>query len=79
MKCNFFILLILTLYAIGAKGADATFTIKLNNDAPIQFCTDSALVAKDLTIEGTPSIKVMKSLLRKDLLQEKTSWSTREV
>ena len=52
--------MILTLYVDIAKGADPTFTIKLNNDTLVQYCKDSVQVAKSLTIEGTPGIKVMK-------------------
>ena len=42
------------------KGADPPFAIKLNNPYPVQFCTEPVLIAKEFTIEGTPSIQGMK-------------------
>lgn len=60
MKIYFILLLILTLSVHVAKGSDPPFTIKLKNDVPVQYCTDPKLVAKDLTIEGTPNIQGMK-------------------
>lgn len=60
MKIYFIICIILTIFVETSKGADPPFTIKLNNDAPVQFCNAPVLVAKDLTIEGTPNIQGMK-------------------
>jgi len=60
LKIKIIILLILIIFVDTAKATDPPFTIKLNNDAPVQFCKDSARVAKYLTIEGTPNIQGMK-------------------
>ncbi len=59
MKIQLFILVLLHLFAVYAKGADP-LTIKLNDGAPVQFCTDQVIIAKNLTIEGSPNILGMK-------------------
>jgi hypothetical protein len=59
LKIHLFILVLLGLFAVYAKGADP-FTIKLNDAAPVQFCTDQVIIAKNLTIEGSPNILGMK-------------------
>ncbi len=61
MKIRLLIILVLALFSGLARGADPTFTVKLNNnDIPVQFCTDSVLLAKDLTIDGDFAIAGMK-------------------
>lgn len=53
-------MLIFTFFVDNAKGADS-FAIKLNNNnVPVQFCATPELIAKNLTIDGTFSIKGMK-------------------
>ncbi|HZL11135.1 MAG TPA: PKD domain-containing protein [Prolixibacteraceae bacterium] len=47
------------LFAGFAKGTD-TFTIKLNNSFPIQYCSDSVIVAPNLTINASNPIPGMK-------------------
>ncbi|MEI6679947.1 MAG: PKD domain-containing protein [Mariniphaga sp.] len=59
MNIQQFIFLIFSLLIFDAKGADP-FTIKLNNSSPVQYCTESIFIAKDLTIEGIPNILGMK-------------------
>jgi hypothetical protein len=59
LKILLFILFILTVFVIDSKGVDP-IVIKLNNPAPVQFCSGQVLVAESLTIGGTPNIQGMK-------------------
>jgi PKD repeat protein len=53
-------LLIISIFVDSAKGQGSTLDIKLNSSDPVQYCTLPVLVAKDLTIEGNPTITGMK-------------------
>ena len=58
---NFILILLFLNFFVGTtKGEDPSFTIKLNNNTPVQYCLDPVLVAKNLTIEGNPTILGMK-------------------
>jgi PKD repeat protein len=59
LKIKFVIILIFNLIWNGSKGADP-FTINLNSNTPVQFCTSPILVARDLTIAGIPTIPGIK-------------------
>ena len=49
---NFFLFLIFLFSAGWVRGAD-TFSIKLNNSSPVQFCMDPVLVAQNVTIAAS--------------------------
>lgn len=59
MKIKIFLAFFSVFFTFYLSKAD-TFTIKLNASAPVQYCSDSVLVAPSLTIEGTPSLLGMK-------------------
>ena len=59
MKTLTFTLIIVLFFTQWVNAADP-FTINLNNTSQIQYCADSVLIAKDLTIGGAPNIQGMK-------------------
>ncbi len=59
MRINILIACILLLFSGFSKGTD-TFTIKLNNSLPVQYCSDPVVVAPNLTIVASILIPGMK-------------------
>lgn len=59
MKINIIIAFFVLFFADFAKAADS-FTIKLNNNSKVQYCSDPVIVAPDLTINSTIQITGMK-------------------
>ncbi len=62
MRILFCILVIFTFFVDIAKGEGASFSINLNNNNPVQFCSTSVSIAELLSIEtvGAPNINGFK-------------------